>query len=128
MLCVTYSDVMKDEGPPASVVRICMGLLCIKGNDKQMRRVRILCKNSSDTMSLIEGTADGIIGCNSSHTAAHPTEKSASSSIVSSPDVGWGPVILWSMSNRLRLIIGCEKVDPNIEAQTLVALVASRGC
>ena len=62
MLCTTYSDVMEDERSPASIVLMCMRQLCIEGNDKQMRRVRVLCENSSGTESLVKGMTDGISG------------------------------------------------------------------
>lgn len=81
-----------------------------------MRRIRVLCENGGGTVSLAKGTANGIIGCNNSHNASDPTEKDARSANVPSPDVGWGPEALFSMSNWLRLIIGFERVDPNIEA------------
>ena len=78
-----------------------------------MRRVRILCENSGGTVRV----ADGMIDCNRKHDAASPTEKPAGTSIVPSPNVGWGPKIVWSMSNGLRLIIRLKRVDPNKKAQ-----------
>ncbi len=78
-----------------------------------MRRVRILCENGGGTVRV----ADGMIDCNRNHDAAPPMEKPARSSIVPSPDVGWGPKTVCSMSNRLRLIVGFKRIDPNKKAQ-----------
>lgn len=51
-----------------------------------------------------------------SYDSAHPTEKHARLSIISSPDVGWDPEVVCSMSSWLRLIVGFERFDLNIEA------------
>lgn len=60
---------------------------------------------------------NALSGCNREHDAAHPAEKNARSCNVRSPDVGWGPVVMWSMTRGLRSIIGSERVNSNIEAQ-----------
>lgn len=84
-----------------------------------MRGVRYLRENGGDTVSLVKRTVDRIIIHNGSYDAAHPTETIALSSIVSSHDIGWSPVVLCSMSNRLRFIVGCERIDPNIKLTSL---------
>ncbi len=80
-----------------------------------MRRIRVLGENSSGTENMVKRTDDGITGCNSGHSAAEPTEKMNGSSSKPSLDIGWGPI--WSMSNWLRLIIGLDGFDPDVEAQ-----------
>ena len=77
-----------------------------------MRRVRVLCEYGGRAVSL----AAGKIVCNTRHDTARPTEKHAITPSIPSPDVGWGPVVMCSMLNRLRLIVGIEGVDSNIEA------------
>lgn len=114
---VIYSKVMESERPPASRMLKRIRSFCIEWHDEQVRRVGILCENSGSTVSLMEGRDDGIVGCNRSHIPARPTEKIATSSSVPIPNVGWSPVVLWSIPNRLRLIIGSKRVDPDIEAQ-----------
>ena len=80
-----------------------------------MRRVRVLCKNGGRTENMVKRTDDGITGCNSGHDAAEPTEKMNGSSSEPSLDIGWGPI--WPiMSNRLRLIVGLDGFDPDVEA------------
>ena len=115
--CVVFWDMVKDQRPPAAVIQICMGCLGIERDDKQMRRVRILCEDGGGTVSPMKRTANVIIWCNGSHITAHPTEKMALSSIVPRYDVRWGPVIVFSMSNRVCRVVGFKWVDPNIEAQ-----------
>lgn len=77
-----------------------------------MRRVRVLCEYGGSSVSL----TDGNIEWNMSHDTARPTEKHAIFSSIPGPDVGWVPVVVCSMSNRLHLIVGFEGLDPNIEA------------
>lgn len=81
-----------------------------------MGRVRVLRENGGDTVSLLNGRPNGIIGRYTSDDAAHPTKKHGRTWSVPSPDVRRGPEVMCFRSG-LRLIVGCERVNPNIKAQ-----------
>lgn len=81
-----------------------------------MGRVRVLREEGGDTVSLLKGTTNGIIGRYTSDDAAHPTKKHGRAWSVPSPDVRRGPEVTFYTSG-LRLIVGCERVNLNIKAQ-----------
>lgn len=106
-------NVAKGERFPVFVILICIrDLLRIVGTDNQFRRVRGSCENGGGTVRSMQGTADGIIGYNTSHNAAHRT--------LSFP--GMYPVLIvgGARSSWLFLIIECEVVDPNVKAQVTI--------
>ena len=65
-----------------------------------MRRVRVLCEYGGRAVSL----ADGNIVCNTRYDTARLMKTHVISSSIPSPD--WGSVIMYSMLNRLCLIVG----------------------
>ena len=81
-----------------------------------MRCIRVLCKDRGNTMRLVEGMTDRVVRPNKTQVTVYPTESIARSSSISAPDIRWGPEAVFSMSNRLCLVVGGKRLDSNIEA------------